>query len=216
MPKRYPSGSIYPHDIEIAKADRKPQYWSEIECPVCHRKTEGCTRRFTKTEECVECRRLDTVDFYNIVMHGRYLYREGSDWFIDGTCTDFSKPRKIEPPIVERFVQYLKDLEIADITDTRIAATGPCAPDFDLQQKFDNWTGAPIYRRPAPPKTDTGRKVTAEALLMSEQPDIVLSRDEARAMGLKVFRTGKPCKHGHTGFRYVSTKGCIQCLKENS
>ena len=216
MPKRYPSGSIYPHDLDVAKADRKPKYWSDIECPVCHRTVQGRTLRFTKTGECFECCRLDTMDFYNMVMHGRYLYKDGSDWFIDLRCTDLKEPRKIQPHVVTRFIQYFKDLEVANISDTRIAATGPCAPEFDLQQKFDIWTGQPVYRRPAAPKTDTGRKVTPESKLMADQPNIVLSRDEARALGLKVFRTGKPCKHGHTGFRYVSTKGCIKCLKENN
>jgi len=44
-------------------------------------------------------------------------------------------------------------------------------------------------------------------------PDIVIGRADARAAGFTVYRTGRPCRRGHTGFRYVSTGNCIQCLR---
>ncbi len=49
---------------------------------------------------------------------------------------------------------------------------------------------------------------------MIDNPTVVISRTDARTAGFKVFRTGEPCRHGHKGFRYVSTKGCVDCLKE--
>lgn len=39
-----------------------------------------------------------------------------------------------------------------------------------------------------------------------------MTRDEARAAGLKRYQ-GVPCKHGHLGERYVSTKQCVDCLR---
>lgn len=41
----------------------------------------------------------------------------------------------------------------------------------------------------------------------------LISRDEAHRLGLTVYRTGKPCKRGHTGLRYVSTGACVGCYE---
>lgn len=35
---------------------------------------------------------------------------------------------------------------------------------------------------------------------------------EAKALGLRTYNTGKPCKHGHISDRYVGNSGCIECL----
>jgi hypothetical protein len=40
----------------------------------------------------------------------------------------------------------------------------------------------------------------------------VISRAEARELGLKFYFTGKPCKHGHVSERYVSTHFCKKCM----
>lgn len=44
----------------------------------------------------------------------------------------------------------------------------------------------------------------------------VISCKEAKAAGLKRYYTGVPCKHGHDCERFVSTRGCYFCLRENS
>lgn len=33
---------------------------------------------------------------------------------------------------------------------------------------------------------------------------------------MKTYNTGKPCKNGHTGDRYTSTGGCIECQLAHS
>jgi hypothetical protein len=43
-------------------------------------------------------------------------------------------------------------------------------------------------------------------------PDLVIDREAAIGMGFKIYRTGQPCRNGHTGWRYVSTRGCLDCL----
>lgn len=58
-----------------------------------------------------------------------------------------------------------------------------------------------------------GQQTSATAQLMGEQPDMVIDRQTARAMGLTAYRTGKSCCRRHTGWRYVSTGGCMDCLK---
>lgn len=55
------------------------------------------------------------------------------------------------------------------------------------------------------------QRETAESVMVREAPDLIISREDARAQGLKVYRTGEPCRRGHTGFRYVSSTMCIDC-----
>lgn len=54
---------------------------------------------------------------------------------------------------------------------------------------------------------------TADSEMMRSCPDMVVSRHDARSLGMGVFRTGEPCKRGHAGYRYVSTGACIECLR---
>jgi len=41
----------------------------------------------------------------------------------------------------------------------------------------------------------------------------IITREEAKGRGLKKYYTGKPCKRGHVGERYV-TGACVTCKKE--
>lgn len=43
----------------------------------------------------------------------------------------------------------------------------------------------------------------------------IISRDEAIALGLKTYFTGKPCKHGHVVERNVIGRTCVTCKKLN-
>lgn len=51
------------------------------------------------------------------------------------------------------------------------------------------------------------------AVMMEAQPDLILSKADASALGITVYRTGEPCNHGHKAYRYVSTGGCLKCLR---
>lgn len=55
---------------------------------------------------------------------------------------------------------------------------------------------------------------TATAKLMSENPDMVISKEDAQQFGFTVFRTGQPCKRGHNGWRWVANGACLECMKE--
>jgi hypothetical protein len=44
----------------------------------------------------------------------------------------------------------------------------------------------------------------------------IISRDEARALGLKRFFTGKPCKYGHVAERHVASCKCRECHRERT
>ena len=62
------------------------------------------------------------------------------------------------------------------------------------------------------PRSETTLEREATAAMVRDCPDMVMSRKDARALDLKVYRTGNPCINGHTGYRYVSTGGCLGCL----
>lgn len=42
-------------------------------------------------------------------------------------------------------------------------------------------------------------------------PDMIIPREDAKTAGMKTYRTGKACKYGHAGWRWVSTRGCLTC-----
>lgn len=54
---------------------------------------------------------------------------------------------------------------------------------------------------------------TADSLMMRDNPDMIIDRKTAREFEFKVYRTGGECKRGHSGWRYVKTGNCIQCLR---
>lgn len=39
-----------------------------------------------------------------------------------------------------------------------------------------------------------------------------MKKREAKALSLKFYSTGKPCKHGHLSDRYTSTAVCVKCV----
>jgi len=39
----------------------------------------------------------------------------------------------------------------------------------------------------------------------------IITRKDAHAAGLRRFFTGRPCAHGHTAERFVTTGGCVAC-----
>lgn len=42
-------------------------------------------------------------------------------------------------------------------------------------------------------------------------PDGIYPYEVAKALGYKHYRTGEPCSKGHRGWRYVSTRNCLDC-----
>lgn len=50
--------------------------------------------------------------------------------------------------------------------------------------------------------------------IMIDYPDMVISQSDALQLGFIVYRTGEPCKRGHTGWRRTASTQCIECAKE--
>lgn len=75
----------------------------------------------------------------------------------------------------------------------------------------------------APRRVNNGSCMTCEgyepkpAPIWKTSPDLIISREDAKARGLTVYRTGQPCKRGHADWRYVSNGGCLVCMgKKNA
>ena len=60
---------------------------------------------------------------------------------------------------------------------------------------------------------DDDQRTTPDVIMMRDAPDTIVSREDAKSYGFKVYRTGQPCRRGHAGWRYVSTGNCIDCLR---
>jgi hypothetical protein len=43
----------------------------------------------------------------------------------------------------------------------------------------------------------------------------IITRKQAKALGLTRYFTGKPCKHGHVCERYTANFACVECFREN-
>jgi hypothetical protein len=59
------------------------------------------------------------------------------------------------------------------------------------------------------PSTSTQQPTSTQWI--ADHPDMILDRALARTLGIKVYRTGKPCRHGKTGWKWVSTGNCVNC-----
>lgn len=44
-------------------------------------------------------------------------------------------------------------------------------------------------------------------------PQMILSKADARIMGFTLYRTGTPCRHGHAGWRRVDSGICCECIE---
>lgn len=62
------------------------------------------------------------------------------------------------------------------------------------------------------PQTRKGAE-SATTVMMRTNPDMIISRENARSLDMTVYRTGEACSRGHKGWRYVSTGNCIDCLR---
>jgi hypothetical protein len=60
---------------------------------------------------------------------------------------------------------------------------------------------------------DNSRKESPETILRRDFPDMILSREDARAMGFTQYHTGVPCKRGHDSWRFTANTGCLECVQ---
>ena len=50
----------------------------------------------------------------------------------------------------------------------------------------------------------------------NEKGTAAFARYAAREAGERLFQSALPCRHGHSGPRYVSSGGCVECVRQRS
>lgn len=56
-------------------------------------------------------------------------------------------------------------------------------------------------------------RATETSRMMFDYPDMIIDYDTAKQLKFVVYRTGEPCFNGHTCYRYVRNKTCIECSR---
>lgn len=208
--------SMYPATREEAFIEGVAKFWPRIPCPV----HGGSPVVYTVTGINGCCAQYGAVDDYN---HGVYVGEPASFsdaklrgfnyyWkpqehpgcghsgrtLLDGTCFECAREKNQVSP---------RQAALAAGKTWYTPAVGdPCKAGHMAERRVSNG---------ACKQCEAERAGVPEVPYYEANPDMVISRGDARALGLRYYRTGKPCKRkGHTGWRYVSTNNCVDCRKE--
>lgn len=121
---------------------------------------------------------------------------------MDGTCYYCDQPSPRQKAVVARERHFMPDYECkqCNTTSLRLVSNSQC-------------TGCKPTLTTSQPGTLADARETPDSAIMRKFPDMIVSKKDALAFGMKVYRTGKQCNHGHSTFRYVSTGSCISCLR---
>lgn len=198
---RFPDGSYSPHptDREHAQQIGSRTYAVQGRCRRC----DADRVHFVANDRCVNCARLEAIHAYNVLCAGLPVT---PSW----ECEDLHR------------------------ADSLMIGTGwPRMPASNSEATL--W-GAPAYLVPdcCPVQGHIGllrqpddkcyfcveaagvvdmRRATEGNRQIQADPDQIISREDARAAGLTLYRTGRACRKGHEGHRYVSTGHCVQCQR---
>ncbi len=206
----------HPPSRELARKKKSLRYDSGEVCPVCNE----CTIRFTHNDECVHCKRLEAIEYYNNnhedARNPQEAQRCGAQYFITSAMCEKAGHLGIRT----------LDNECAFCAQEKTERKKKSNLRNEARERGDMWY------TPTEPCKNCGvvapRRVnnnscrqceinnssrSPDQQLMEDNPDMVISRKDARTLGMTVYRTGKPCSRGHTDFRYVSTGNCVACHK---
>jgi len=211
--------SRYPTSREMAKKKRSSIYRHDDVCKKCMHIENGCRNRYTSSDKCVLCARLEALDYYNT-----------ND--IDPTDASIAAAKGLDYYIVPHPCKRSGHMGVLKVVDNTCAF---CSEES--KQRLDKSDRRGSARRkgkmwymPSEPCTHCGelspRRVNNDscqtceerskglsptALMMKASPDMVISKQDAISIGWTVYRTGKPCRKGHRGFRYVASGNCLTC-----
>lgn len=215
------SHSIRPRSQEAARRKKSRLYDNGEKCEGCAHIETGCSMRFTSTGACVQCSRIETQDYwdndYESPRSRAEAIERGETWYLspemceksghigvktlDGDCAICAKEAEkrhdpARPEARRAGLMWYTPAAACDVchqTAPRRVSTNSCK-----QCELDARGG-------------TDGRETASSRLMRENPAMVIDRATARALGFKVYRTGKACQRGHTAWRQVTNGGCLEC-----
>jgi hypothetical protein len=143
------------------------------------------------------------IDYYWVQQHGSYCGHVGKRT-LDGKCWTCEQERMDSKNMSPRQIA-LKDGEVwyTPAHGDECRKCGALA-----RRRVANGSCEECETRA---KIAAGKQIVKEVSIRDICPDLVISRADAIAAGFKIFRTGKPCHKGHTGWRYIATGGCLDC-----
>lgn len=195
----------------------------------------GYKIRFVDGDQCVGCLTKDIEDLWPLWQQGMPSRPEpwctspdmaaemGLSWYYDSP----NRPRLCEnrPHLRKTHIHTERCVECEDeVKKLKALARGPRANARSLGYL----TYIPI--NPCPNcgqiaernvstnacygcKKDDSRQ-SASRIFARDNPELIMTKDEAKSVGLTLYRTGEHCKNGHASWRYVSTGNCLECIKK--
>ena len=208
----------YPWSRKESRRLQKPRYMNTEECGECGQ----CSIRFTRNGECIHCCRLKAIDAYNKAVAGGGV----------ATSVDMALAMKINRVVTPDMCSKWGHIGLRDLNNNCVA----CLEHHKVPsaRQIARATGKRWYTPTEPCKncgttalryvangrcqgckplqrSEEGTVTTAETVMIQSYPNLVFSKDRAIREGLTVYRTGEPCKHGHTTYRRVRNGACISC-----
>lgn len=138
------------------------------------------------------------LDYYWKHKHGKYCGHVGK-MTISGKCYECNKSTNIPSPrkiAMSRGDKWYMPLE-----------SDPCKNGHVALRRVDNGACKQCAE-------EKHRHDPNDIRMLS--PNMIITRNDAKIMGFKYFRTGKPCCKNHIDWRYVSTGNCISCVHPQS
>jgi hypothetical protein len=234
------TGGSAPHpDLRSVSAKIRHRFYIDYKkCEIC----KSSSTRYTKSDKCIMCQRFkieltrhySRIDDHSIspwpegvpavfnhpkllgeVKAMRELIRSKEGYTLHyEPCTTYGHVRVSSsdgtPCMQCKTALKPRDQAISD-GESHYVSTSPCGScgEITLRSVGDKTCEACEYT----PGTTEDNRQTPDSIMMSANPDMILTREDANAYDMKVYRTGQQCVHGHNGWRYVSTGNCITCLR---
>lgn len=212
--------SPYPQTREQALEENIVKY-HPIPAPVCPRCGQKAVR-YTVTDICAACAYIDAADAFNQAQAagqptsptaarlaglsfywrpepGRYCGHIGLTTF-GGKCEVCRADKEAKPESPRQAARAAGETWYQP-AEGDLCRNGHNAPRRVNNGSCQRCEEEARQRRPADPEP-----------IWKTSPDLIISREDARAFGMVVYRTGQPCKRGHASFRYVSNGGCLVCM----
>lgn len=225
--------SPYPTSREQAIKDGKPKWMERGKCEKC-----GCNKSFyTTTGKCSYCTMITMERVRHVKMHGADT-PYGKYTAAPYKCADDPLDDREEVLRLAKIPGHVGDKPCKHGHVKILNQAGKCVQCVEMRRARTEAkeNGERWYTPPTPCKkcmgfhlrcVHTGRCQGCNPLkepkeidnstgrLMSENPDMIISKEDAQQFGFTVFRTGQPCKRGHNGWRWVANGACLECMKEN-
>lgn len=205
----------YPQTEEEARQNGLTKYWPSTRCPV----HGDAPLHFVGSHKRICCIKQEALTAYHdAIVAGEPItlqdaMNRGMDYYVNDTvfrCGHYGKhtlvgkcyycSRENSPRMVAK--------RSGEVWYT---PTTPCPRGHTAKRRVDNGLCSQCDAT-SKEERRIKREKDRPRPFYRQYPDLVISWDEARSMGLNVYRTGKPCKKGHTVYRYVQTRNCLACM----